>query len=259
MEVIHFGSPNRRPPLLFIHGAFCGAWVWRRLFLPAFAQAGWWGAAISLRGHGTSEGVEKINSYGVDDYLEDIAEGTKLFDQPPILIGHSLGGYLAQKFALDHLVKGLVLLSAPSLLGLQGSMRHIALRKPMLALHLGALIAFGTTHADMRVIGKALFSDKEEAEKMAAMLPLLQRESSRALQEASWPDFRKPKTQVPTLALTGDNDAFVPEFDARYEAHFWNGKSKILRGVSHASMLDSRWTDVAREIMGWLMSSFPEE
>ena len=129
----------------------------------------------------------------------------------------------------------------------------------MLALHLGALIAFGTTHADMRVIGKALFSDKEEAEKMAAMLPLLQRESSRALQEASWPDFRKPKTQVPTLALTGDNDAFVPEFDARYEAHFWNGKSKILRGVSHASMLDSRWTDVAREIMGWLMGSFPEE
>jgi pimeloyl-ACP methyl ester carboxylesterase len=73
--------------------------------------------------------------------------------------------------------------------------------------------------------------------------------------EASWPDFRTPKTSVPTLALGGDADAFVPEFEFRYAAHFWKGQSKVLRGVSHGVMLDSCWPEVVREILGWLTSA----
>jgi pimeloyl-ACP methyl ester carboxylesterase len=259
MEVIPFGSSNTKPPLLFIHGSFCGAWIWTRYFLPAFAQAGWSGAAISLRGHGKSEGLENINSFGITDYLEDIEEGTRLFDTPPVLIGHSLGGYLAQKFALERPVKGLVLLASPSLLGLQGSMHHIVTQKPMLALQLSTLMMLGPAHADLRVIGEALFGDARNAQKMESSLPFLQRESSRILLEASWPDFRGPKALVPMLALGGDNDAFVPEFELRYEATFWNGKSKILPGVPHGVMLDACWPEVAREIMGWLIGAFPAD
>jgi pimeloyl-ACP methyl ester carboxylesterase len=257
MEVIHFGSPNDKPPLLFIHGSYCGAWVWSRFFLPAFAQAGWWGAAISLRGHGKSEGLDRIDSFGISEYLEDIEAGTQLFNREPILIGHSLGGYLAQKYALEHPVKGLVLLSAPSLLGLQGSMQHIATHRPMLAIQLGVLMTLGSSHADMRIICDALFNVSKITENVESLFPSLQKESSRVFLEASWPDFRKPKTPVPVLALGGDEDAFIPEFEFRYEAHFWNGKSKVLRGVSHGMMLDAFWPEVAREIMGWLMSNFP--
>jgi pimeloyl-ACP methyl ester carboxylesterase len=259
MEVIRFGASNGKPPLLFIHGSYCGAWVWQRFFLTAFAEAGWWGAAISLRGHGRSEGLDKINSFGIADFLEDIEAGTRLFNQMPVLVGHSLGGYLAQKFALDHPVKGLVLLSSPSMLGLQGSMQHIALHNPMLAMQLGALITLGPKNADLRVIGRALFNDAKDIEKMNSTLPLLQRESSRVLAEASWPDFRQPKFAVPTLALGGDSDAFVPEFEFRYEAQFWNGQSKVLSGVSHGVMLDTCWPDVAGEIMSWLLNTFPED
>lgn len=256
MEVISFGQQNQKPPLLFIHGSYCGAWVWTRFFLPAFAQAGWWGAAISLRGHGKSAGLEQINSFGIGDYLEDIAEGTRLFDQPAILIGHSLGGYLAQKYALENPVKGQILLSSPSLLGLQGSVRHIAMRNPMLAVQLGSLMAMGPRRTNLKVIRDALFNDKASGKKFESQLSQLQPESSRVFMEANWPDFRHPVTTVPTLALGGDADAFIPEFEYRYEASFWHGKSKVLHGVSHGVMMDACWPDVAKEMLGWLGGTF---
>ncbi len=256
MEVISFGSPSAKPPLLFVHGSYCGAWIWERFFLPAFAEGGWHGAAISLRGHGDSGGREKIDSFGITDYLEDIETGTHLFDAPPIIIGHSLGGYLAQKFALERSVRGLVLLSSPSLLGLHGSMQHIAARSPMLALQLGLLMTLGPAHADLRLIGEALFCNPKDAEKFEGFLPLLQKESSRVIMEAAWPDFRMPKNFPPTLALGGDEDAFIPEFEYRYEAQFWKGNSKVLHGVAHGVMLDSCWPEVMREILGWLTCNF---
>ena len=33
-------QPSRRPPLLFVHGSFCGGWVWAEHFLPFFREAG---------------------------------------------------------------------------------------------------------------------------------------------------------------------------------------------------------------------------
>ncbi len=257
MEIIRFGNADgKKPPLLFIHGSYCGAWVWTRFFLPAFAEAGWSGAAISLRGHGKSEGLESIDAFGIADFLEDIDAGAKLFERPPVLIGHSLGGYLAQKYALDKPVSGLVLLSSPSLLGLQGSWQYIATHRPMLAMQLGALMSLGPSHADLHIIADALFCNIEKAKKMGAVFEHPQRESSRVFLEASWPDFRTPLAYPPTLALGGDADPLVPEFEFRYEAHFWKGQSKILRGVSHGVMLDGCWTEVAGEVMGWLAGVF---
>jgi pimeloyl-ACP methyl ester carboxylesterase len=256
MEVIRFGAPNERPPLLFVHGSFCAAWVWTRYFLPAFAQAGWHGAAISLRGHGNNEGAENINAFGITDFLEDIEDGARLFDTEPILVGHSLGGYLVQKYALERSVRGQILLAAPSLMGLQNSSRHIATRNPMLALQLGILMAFGPARANTGLITAALFTDRKEAEKMAGTMPALQRESSRVFLEANWPDFRSPTSRIPTLALGGDEDDFVPEFDLRYEAQFWNGHSKVLHGVPHGVMVDPSWPLVAKEMLGWLSANF---
>lgn len=257
MEVIPFGTANERPPLLFIHGSYCDAWVWTRNFLPAFAKAGWHGSAISLRGHGKGEAQDFINSYGIAAYLDDIQAGVDQLHAQPVLIGHSLGGYLAQKYALEHKVRGLVLLASPSLLGLQGAMHHIAAYHPLLAMQLYGLMTVGPAHTDMKVISNALFGDRKTAETFGPTLPQFQRESTRVMMEASWPDFRFPKELPPTLALGGDNDAFVPEFEFRYAAQFWHGQSKILRGVPHGMMIAPSWPEVASEIMGWLNTNFP--
>jgi non-heme chloroperoxidase len=54
------GKPVRQP-LLFIHGAFAGGWMWTETFMPFLAEAGHPCYALSLRGHGGSSGREHID------------------------------------------------------------------------------------------------------------------------------------------------------------------------------------------------------
>eukprot|EP00955_Chlamydomonas_euryale_P040753 351801-Chlamydomonas_euryale.AAC.16 len=45
---------NGRPPLLFLHGSYHGAWCWQENFLPFFADVGYNAYALSFRGQGES-------------------------------------------------------------------------------------------------------------------------------------------------------------------------------------------------------------
>jgi len=257
MEVIRFGTPGPTPPLLFVHGSYCGAWIWERFFLPYFAKAGYSGAAISLRGHGLNTDIDQIDQFGLADFIDDVGEGTKLFDRQPILIGHSLGGYLIQRYALMHEeVPGLVLLSSPSLSGLAGSSQHILMNSPLLAIQLGLLMSFGPSFADVEVIGGALYLNGIPKGEKETMTALLQCESKRITTEALWPCWEKPKKIPPTLVLGGDRDMFVPVSDFQQEAETWHAELKVLPDVPHGVMLDTCWSRVAGEIKTWLDKTF---
>ncbi len=117
LEIIHFGQTSAKPPLVLVHGSFCGAWIWEKYFPARASQGRLLGAALSLRGTGKAEAMIKFSDFGVEDFVADIAACAALFEASPVVMGHSLGGYLAQRFALDHKVSGLVLLASPSLAG----------------------------------------------------------------------------------------------------------------------------------------------
>ncbi|WP_371851154.1 alpha/beta hydrolase [Rhodococcus tukisamuensis] len=64
LELIHrkpVGTPNG-PPILLVHGAWVGAWCWEYGFIDKLTELGWEVYALSLRGHGKSEG--RTNSAG---------------------------------------------------------------------------------------------------------------------------------------------------------------------------------------------------
>ncbi|MGE4351361.1 MAG: alpha/beta hydrolase [Bdellovibrionales bacterium] len=258
METIKFGEPNnRKPPLLFIHGSYCGAWIWQRYFLPYFAREGFYGAAISLRGHGRDEDKSTLDCFGLYDFLSDIAQGVHLFDVPPVLIGHSMGGYLVQRYALEHEVRGMVLLGSPALTGLAGSSQHILANNPTLAIQLGLLMAFGPSFADIDVINQALCDCPLSPDARAELAGLLQAESKRVTSEIMWPYWVEPEHKPPTLVLGGDKDAFVPVSDFKYAAASWDATLKIMPGVPHGGMLAKCWSSIAKEIQEWLEATFP--
>ena len=62
LEVVsRYPSKGKRcTPLLFVHGAFSAAWIWSEHFLDWFSERGWPVHAVSLRGHGGSEGHESL-------------------------------------------------------------------------------------------------------------------------------------------------------------------------------------------------------
>jgi pimeloyl-ACP methyl ester carboxylesterase len=96
--------PSRKtgkPALLFVHGAFAGGWMWTETFMPFLAEAGYPCYALSLRGHGGSTGGEQINWHSIGDYVDDVKTVVDWLDEPPVLIGHSMGGFIVQKY-LEH-------------------------------------------------------------------------------------------------------------------------------------------------------------
>jgi pimeloyl-ACP methyl ester carboxylesterase len=106
-------SAAQRPtPLLFVHGAWHGAWCWQEYFLPYFSRAGFAVYALSLRGHGRSAGRDRLRWARVNDYMRDVESIVGRLPSHPVLIGHSMGGAVVQKYLERHAAPGGVLLAS---------------------------------------------------------------------------------------------------------------------------------------------------
>jgi pimeloyl-ACP methyl ester carboxylesterase len=97
LEVIDKGSSEDAPPLLFVHGAWHGAWCWDEHFLDFLADRGFRAVALSLRGHGNSPTDKRLSRCSIADYVHDVVSVAETLPTPPVVIGHSMGGFVAQK------------------------------------------------------------------------------------------------------------------------------------------------------------------
>jgi pimeloyl-ACP methyl ester carboxylesterase len=83
-------SPSHSAPLLFMHGAWHGAWCWAEHLLDYFAAQGYAAHALSLRGHGGSLGRDRLRWTSLSDYVVDVAQVASQLPKPPVVIGHSV-------------------------------------------------------------------------------------------------------------------------------------------------------------------------
>lgn len=84
-------AASTRAPVLLIHGAWHAGWAWEN-WMRHLARRGYDSYAVDLRGHGGSEGSWR--TAGLCDYLDDARRAIAALPEPPVLIGHSLGGLL---------------------------------------------------------------------------------------------------------------------------------------------------------------------
>lgn len=126
-------TPNEKThdtPLLIIHGAWHGAWCWEN-FLPYFADHGYEVHALSLRGHGNSEGREVLRWHSAaKEYVEDVKTVVDGLKQPPVIIGHSMGGYILQKYLETNSVPAGVLLASIPTSGIFAMLMRFLKRHP---------------------------------------------------------------------------------------------------------------------------------
>ncbi|MNC33893.1 2-succinyl-6-hydroxy-2,4-cyclohexadiene-1-carboxylate synthase [compost metagenome] len=114
LEVFGVPAPGEaaqeRPPLLFVHGAYTGSWMWSK-YIPHFIRSGWTCYVMNLRSHYKSRAMD-MTKITFEDYLEDIKEIMGECGAPPILVGFSMGGILCQKLAETEKLAGLVLIDS---------------------------------------------------------------------------------------------------------------------------------------------------
>ncbi|KIM00757.1 hypothetical protein CCC_01751 [Paramagnetospirillum magnetotacticum MS-1] len=263
LELLHCHPPRgpaaQRPALLFVHGSYCGAWVWAEHFMPFFAHRGWSSHAVSLRGHGGSEGG--FNYASMADYVADIRSAMDHIGGEVILVGHSMGGLLVQHCLTgDERVQGAVLLASVPPSGLMSSALHLSLFSPDVCLQFGLLQALGPTVVKGDVIRRAFFSDATPDDVLDRLLPLLQKESHRICVELlnpTRPRLPLGEHRPEILVMGGDRDVLVPASALRETATYFDAELSLLSGAPHGLMLDDCWWQPAAErILSWLESRF---
>jgi non-heme chloroperoxidase len=199
LEVIARTPKGRaRPtPLLFVHGAYGGAWEWDEHFLPYFAERGWVSHALSLRGHAGSDGGESVRYARLHDYLADVEQVAASLPTPPVLIGHSLGGMIVQHCLHRRPVPAAVLMASTPPHGMIGSLFGMALTNPRLMYELCFAHHLGPRLTDGRAIERALFSKGLPESLVRTYMRRFQAESDMVILDLMLLDL-PPSTPVPT-------------------------------------------------------------
>ncbi len=240
-------------PLLFVHGAFGGAWCWQEHFLPYFAAQGYAAHAVSLRGHGASAGLEHMDWWSIADYVDDVLSISDDFAQPPVLIGHSMGGFVVQKIFERQHPAGAVLLASVPPQGLVSSSLSMMFMQPDLMSQINRVLAGNWEQSD--VLRDALFAQPAEAADLQRYYALMHTESQRALWDMTMFDLpRLPQRDLPPLLILGaESDRLIPASQAHAAAGFYGTKAEVMAGFGHYMMLERDWRLVADRIIAWLV------
>ena len=249
---------KRRTPLLFIHGAFTAAWVWSDHFLDWFAERGWPVHAISLRGHGGSEGHEMLGQWGIDHYVADVMQVIDEIGEAPVLIGHSMGGFVVQKCLTQAEFPAAVLMCSVPPKGLLASSLSMIWSHPDLMGSLSQLMTGGPVDIDS--LKDALFAQPASMTDLQRYLMLSQMESQRAIWDMTMFNLINPERlkPVPKLIISAELDHIIPANQVRDTAETYGVEPVIFPGMGHGLMLERDWEHVADVLNDWLVAVVPD-
>jgi hypothetical protein len=245
-------------PLLFIHGAWHGAWCWDEYFLPHFAQHGYNSYALSVRAHGKSESDRSIRLCGILDYVADAAQVANQIEaetgQRPVVIGHSMGGFIVQKYLERHSAPAAVLLASIPVIGTLPfnlrMTRHFPLRTLMTLAGLNARPYVSTP----QLAKKHFFSEDMPLDKVAEYQRRMDGESLRVLLDGNFFNRPQPKKVKPTpiLVIAAENDRVFTLKEEINTARAYDTEAVIIPHLAHDVMVEPRWQVAADEVLKWL-------
>jgi pimeloyl-ACP methyl ester carboxylesterase len=240
-------------PLLFIHGTLHTAACWDVHFLDYFAEHGYAAHAVNLRGHGNSEGREKLRWTRIADFVEDVEIAVRQLPSPPILIGHSMGGFIIQHYLEDHDVPGAVLLSSASPFGLLPTAVRTARRQPWMFAKINLTLSLKPMLASPQLLGEAFFSNDLPDGLLMNYWKQTQDDSFMAFVDMVALDLPKPeKVKTPVLVLGAGRDNMIGRREVEATARTYHTNAEIIPDVAHNSMLEQNWQAAAERILVWL-------
>ncbi len=244
LEVIS-RSPSEdtgKPPLLLVHGLGHAAWCWEN-WLDAAVTAGHPAHALSLRGHGGSEGTLRTATLG--DYVTDVMRVAGRLEEPPILVGHSMGGLVAQMVMARYPVRAGVLVAPVPARPAVGSLLSVARQHPTDALRMIGLMSLPLRTSYLfetldPAAAEAYRGQTGPESPLAQYQLLLHRPQP------------MPVGGAPVLVVGTPDDRLVPVADVRSTARRYGARLLEFPGLGHDLMLDAGWEEPFEAVRRWL-------
>lgn len=243
-------------PIVMVHGAFCGGWAFERFRTP-FEAAGHAVVTPDLRGHGDGEPHAAVAGVSMADYAADITGLCTQLDSPPVLVGHSMGGLVAQLAARRAPLKALVLLSPSPPWGVA----HATLEEAATAFGVQMLgpFAAGPLEPDRDLARRYSLDRLPKAEREAAVARL-RPESAQAVRETLnwWLDpfmttsLGPGPLGAPALVISGERDVVHSPATGRAVADRIGAEFRIAPGMSHWLIGEPGWAHIADQALDWI-------
>ena len=241
-------APTSKPPVLLVHGMFAGAWMWEP-YQSLLARHGYESHALNLRGHHDSRPVPDIGRVSLAEFVDDAVEVARTL-RNPIVIGHSMGGLIAQKVAEQGACRALVLIGSapprwiPALSGVL--LRHLV--KYLKELFFMQPLFPGRDAADALMFNRTPRAQADD--EYARLVP----ESGRAGLELSFGAHavHAPRITAPVLVVLGREDRFVVPRISRAIARKYRADLRQYDNFAHHIINEPGWEAPAAEIVEWL-------
>ncbi len=242
---------SRKPPLLLVHGALTGSWLWTEV-AAYLAERGWEAHAVNLRGHFTSDTAE-LDETTMRDYADDIGVALRQIGRPTVLIGWGIGALAAMMHAERHPVLGLVLLApSPPAAALPRRPDEHELRA-VPAIYDAAW--WGWTGSPEELRKRMPDMEDDEIEKMSELL-IGAKESGRARRERmnGVPIDASRFADIPSLVIGAGIDEVIHPNEARHTADLIGADYEYFPSASHYGLVMGArsWPEVAQSVLGWL-------
>jgi pimeloyl-ACP methyl ester carboxylesterase len=257
LEVISKGptGPHRGPPLLFVHGSWHAAWCWDEGFLDYFASRGFEVHALSLRGHGGSDGHQRLRSTRIRDYVDDIAEVSAGLRQAPILVGHSMGGFLVQKYLETRDAPAAVLMASMPYYGVAPTVLRFLQKDPLGVLLCNATLRLKHLVSTPEKVRRLFFSDRVPERDVRVYASRMQDEAFLGYIDMMFRNLCKPsRVRTPVLVLEAGCDQIFTSKQTRSVAEAYGTVPVRFREFGHDMMLEPGWEVVADTMMDWLQA-----
>jgi len=247
--------------ILMLHGAFCGSWAfepWRQFF----GAHGYRCIAPDLRHHDRPPRANPhpdLGTTSVSDYADDIAELIAGLDEKPIVIGHSMGGLVAQKLAARDLVAAAVLLAPSPPWGVLTSSEYEA------AAALGMMTAGTFWRESLQPLFQIAADQSLHRLPYPAQKDVFSRfvpESGQAVFEIMYwmMDWRRASfvdaslVKCPMLVVAGSKDRINSAATVRRIAQRYRGRTDFHEFPHHGHWLigEPEWEDLAEFCRSWL-------
>jgi 3-oxoadipate enol-lactonase len=236
---LHHEVQGDGPPIVFIHGlgATSNAWHAQRMTLSKYFRV------IVYDRSGCGRSPRSREGYSIDGWADELAELLDHLAIPStVVVGHSLGSMVAQRFAAKYRprVRALVLAGGEAELGPVG--------KAILTERAQLIEAHGLTAAvDAWLIGVLSAATREANPALAGLL----RAMFLAYDDATYAqhclalrdgDVRGDLARIdcPTLLLVGDQDPVTPlSWQQQIAASIADSRIRIVPYTAHMTMLES--------------------
>lgn len=255
LEVIDKGAVSEAHPvpLLFVHGAWHAAWCWDEYFLSYFADNGYRAMAVSFRGHGSSPISKPLRSCTVDDYVADVKSVADSLPTKPVVIGHSMGGLIVQKYLESNDAPvGILMASIPPQGNYGSSLRWIK-RHPWHAIKM-AITGNSLPYINTAELAREKFFSVQTPESdVLRHAARLQGESKRVSIDCLVLKLPRPKrVTTPLLILGAEEDGAHTQKELRATARAYRTEAEFFPNMGHNMMLEPGWEAVAERIQSWL-------